>query len=183
LIQTVESTHGRLDILVANIGTGRYPVGWDIPDEVWGGALETNLMAAIRISREAIRSMQRQKSGVILVIASIAGRERIAAPVPYAIAKAALLQYVNYTAGYVAREGIRINAISPGNVFCEGGTWDLKRRENPDLVSSYITDNVPMNRLGCPEEIADLACYLVSDQASFISGSNFVIDGGQSRVM
>jgi len=183
LTHTVESDQKRLDIVVANIGTGRYPSGWMVKDEVWLESLQTNLMAAVRISREAIAVMQRQHSGVILVISSIAGVERIAAPVPYAVAKAALLQYVNYTAGCITKLGIRINAISPGNVCFKGSTWDTKWREDPEPVRHYIGQNVPMQRFGSPQEIAELACFLVSDSASFITGSNFVIDGGQSRVI
>lgn len=183
LLDTVVSTQNRLDIVVANIGSGRYQTGWDIPDEVWSDSIETNMMAAIRIVRESIRIMEKQQSGVILVIGTIAGVERISAPVPYAIAKAALLQYVNYTAESVARLGIRINAISPGNIFIEGGTWDKKRRADPEGVNSYIQAQVPVKRFGSPMEIAELASFLVSDQASFITGSNFVIDGGQSRVI
>jgi 3-oxoacyl-[acyl-carrier protein] reductase len=181
LIRTVEAEWRRLDIVVANIGTGRYPSGWDIDDGIWAEALEVNLMGAIKITREAVSIMQRQESGAIVVIASIAGRERIAAPAPYAVAKAALLQYVNYTAESVSKLGIRINAISPGNILFDEGTWDMKTRENPDLVRTYISANVPLGRFGIPEEIASLTSYLVSDEASFITGSNFVIDGGQSR--
>ena len=76
---------------------------------------------------------------------------------------------------------IRVNTISPGNILSPGGTWDKKIKKDRVVVKKYIQSNVPANRLGSPEEIAYLALFLSSSKASFINGSNIVIDGGQTK--
>ena len=74
----------------------------------------------------------------------------------------------------------RVNSVAPGNVWIENGTWDLKQRENPDGIQKLLNEKVPLNRFGLPEEIANLVLFLASERASFITGSCFVIDGGQT---
>jgi len=180
LISSVCSRHQRLDIAVANIGSGQSKLGWDVGDDIWLQAFQTNFFAAVRLSREAIRVMCKN-GGSIIFISSIAGVEAIAAPVPYSTAKAALLSYVANTARIVALHGIRLNSISPGNVLFPGGTWDRKMREDSNGVAKYIADTVPMNRFGRPEEIADAVAFLASEKAAFITGSNMLVDGGQTR--
>jgi len=181
LITTVMDQDTRLDISIANIGSGRSKQGWDIDDIFWQESMENNFFSSVKLSRESLKVMIPQHSGNIIFISSIAGCEVINAPVPYATAKSALLTYMKYTANLVAPEGIRMNAISPGNIFFEGGTWSNKLKENPEVVNAYIHDNVPMQKFGAPEDIAHLACYLASDYSSFITGANFILDGGQTR--
>ena len=181
LLKAINNENGHIDIVVANIGSGRSQMGWDIPDNLWEESMQINFMSAVRLSRESLRYMMDAKKGSIIFIASIAGVETIAAPTPYACAKAALLSYMKNTAPVAAQYGIRMNAISPGNIFFPGGTWDKKIRENPKPTQKYIRENVPLQRFGTPEDIGSLVCYLVSDDASFITGGNFIVDGGQTR--
>ena len=179
LIKQILDQQGRLDIAVANIGTGRFPAGWDVPDEQWKGAMDINYYPAVWLIREAIRAMIPGKTGSIVAIDSIAGMEHIPAPIPYSAAKAALMAHMKYISKAVATEGIRVNTVSPGNVYFKGGTWDRLKTEKAEWVKKYLEESVPMKRLGTPEEIADTVCFLCSNRASFITGSNFVIDGGQ----
>jgi 3-oxoacyl-[acyl-carrier protein] reductase len=172
---------GALDIAVANIGSGRSQAGWDVPDPLWEESLGQNFLPSVKLAREALRVMVPQGAGNIVFIASIAGVETIAAPVPYAAAKAALLAYMKNTASLVARHGVRMNAVSPGNIWFEGGTWDRKLREDRTAVERYVAEQVPLGRFGTPEEIARAVCFLASDAAAFITGANLVIDGGQTR--
>lgn len=181
LVTIVKNNHNKLDVVVANIGSGRSKTGWDLEDEQWNHSFEINFFSAVRLSRETLRIMSEQRSGSIIFISSIAGCEAITAPVQYSAAKAALLSYVKNTANLVASLGIRLNAVSPGNIYFEGGTWDVKMKENKDAVEKYIKDSVPMQRLGKAEEISDAVCFLSSHRASFITGANFVIDGGQIK--
>lgn len=181
VLKTITEENGSIDIVIANIGSGRSKMGWDVPDSLWEESLNVNFMGAVRLSRECLRYMMATKRGSIIFIASIAGVETIAAPIPYSCSKAALLAYMKNTAHIAAKSGIRMNAISPGNIFFAGGTWDTRFRESPEPTQEYIRENVPLQRFGTPDDIGSLVCYLVSDDASFITGSNFIIDGGQTR--
>ena len=181
LLKAINKENGHIDIVVANIGSGRSQMGWDVPDNLWEESMQINFMNAVRLSRESLRYMMVAQKGSIIFIASIAGVETIAAPAPYACAKAALLSYMKNTAPVAARHGVRMNAISPGNILFPGGTWDKKIRENPEPTQKYIQDNVPLQRFGTPDDVGSLVCYLASDNASFITGGNFIVDGGQTR--
>jgi 3-oxoacyl-[acyl-carrier protein] reductase len=181
LFTFIMKNSGKIDIVVANIGSGRSQMGWDIPDALWTESMEINFFSAVRLSRESIKRMTAQKKGVVIFISSIAGIESIAAPVPYSCSKAALLSYMKNTSAIIAEYGIRTNAISPGNIYFAGGTWERKIQENPDIIERYIMENVPMQKFGTPDDIARLVCYLASENASFITGANFVVDGGQTR--
>ncbi len=181
MLGQVVAKGGRLDTVVANIGSGRSKMGWDVEDDLWQESFAINFFPAVKLAREALRVMIPQGAGSIIFISSIAGVETIAAPVPYASAKAALLGYMKNTASLAARHGIRMNAVSPGNIFFEDGTWDRKMKEDPSAVEKYIREQVPLQRFGTPEDIGRLVCFLASDAASFITGANMVIDGGQTR--
>lgn len=180
-IDCVLSDHPTIDIVVANIGSGRSVPGWDISDGAWDEAFMNNFFPAVRLARESLHRMVRQRHGVIIFIASIAGCETIDAPVPYATAKAALLAYMKNTAGIVGPHNIRMNAVSPGNIYFADGTWDQKMQKEPDRVKEYIQRAVPMNRFGDPGDVAGAVSFLCSDEASFITGANIIVDGGQTR--
>lgn len=169
------------EIIVANIGSGKSVSGWDIDDEEWLRMFNLNFFGAVRLCREAVRVMTEHGGGSIVCISSIAGCEAIPAPLPYSIAKAALLSFVKNCANEVAQYKIRINAVSPGNVLFEGGTWDRKLKENKDAVLSYLNNAVPLKGFASPDDIAYMTAYLVSDYARFITGSNFIVDGGQVK--
>ena len=181
LIRSIITEHKRLDVVVANIGSGKSKVGWDVEDEFWEESIDMNFYSAVKLARESLRVLMKQKSGNIVFISSIAGCEDISAPVPYSAAKAALLSYMKNTAHLVAPHGIRMNAVSPGNIYFKGGTWDMKMKENPDWVANYIDESVPLQSFGKPGDIADIVCFLASDRASFITGANIIVDGGQTR--
>jgi 3-oxoacyl-[acyl-carrier protein] reductase len=183
LMDLIRAQEGHLDITVANIGSGKSKTGWNIDDPDWQACIEKNFFSSVRLARESLRLMVPARRGSIIFISSIAGCEVINAPAPYAAAKAALLSYMKYTSRMVGGDGIRLNAISPGNVLFEGGTWSRKIAETPDEVQKYVGENVPLRRFATPEEIGLLASYLASDDAAFVTGSNFIIDGGQTRAV
>jgi 3-oxoacyl-[acyl-carrier protein] reductase len=177
----VRERWGRLDALVANIGSGRGTPGWQIDGSAWTEAFETNLQSAVRIATEALAQMIAAKRGSIVVVSSIAGVESNPAPLPYSCAKTALIAYTKNLARQVAGSGVRVNAVAPGNIFFEGGSWEKRLEANRDTVLKYIADEVPMQRFGTPEEIADLVVFLSSPRASFITGACVIADGGQTR--
>ncbi len=177
----VYARRGRLDIVVANVGSGRGRTGYELSDDEWEAFIETNLMSGIRIVREAVPYLRKSGGGSVVLTASIAGVETLGAPVAYEAAKAALIAAGKNLSRDLARFNIRINCVAPGNILFPGSTWDLKIAEDKEHVLNYLEAQVPMNRLGKPEEIADIVAFLASERASFVTGACIVADGGQTR--
>ncbi|RXH12113.1 SDR family oxidoreductase [Bradyrhizobium guangzhouense] len=182
LVQDVEKQWGRLDILVCNVGSGAsVPPGKETAAE-WSRVMDLNFFATTN-TIEAARPLMARGSGdrAIVCISSIAGMAALGAPVTYYAAKAALNATVRGLARPLALEGIRINAVAPGNILSPDGTWARKIAENKQAVDDMLQREVALRRLGHPEEIADLVSFLASPRAAFITGSVMVADGGQLR--
>jgi len=109
------------------------------------------------------------------------GLESTSAPLPYSAAKAALVNYGKNLARQVGPSNVRVNCVAPGNILFPGGSWDRHLSERRDEVLHLINVEVPLQRFGRPEEIADLIVFLSSDRAAFITGACIVADGGQTR--
>lgn len=179
--EVLQGSWGMPDFVVANIGSGR-STGASLPDiQAWQDAFDANLWASVRVVQEFLPGMVARRSGSVVMIGSIAGSEGIAAPIPYSAAKAALWSWTKNLARQVGRSGVRVNMISPGNVLFNGGTWAQKSAENPAGVRQYLESEVPLGRFGTPEEIADVAVFLCSPRAGFITGARITADGGQTR--
>ena len=182
LVQDVERQWGRLDILVCNVGSGAsVPPGKETAAE-WSRVMDLNFFATTN-TIEAARPLMARGSGdrAIVSISSIAGMAALGAPVTYYAAKAALNATVRGLARPLALEGIRINAVAPGNILSPDGTWARKIAENKQAVDDMLQREVALRRLGRPEEIADLVSFLASPRAAFITGSVMVADGGQLK--
>ncbi|MDD1535132.1 MULTISPECIES: SDR family NAD(P)-dependent oxidoreductase [unclassified Bradyrhizobium] len=182
LTHEIERRWGRLDILVCNVGSGAsVPPGQETAAE-WSRVMDLNLFAATNMI-EAARPLLARGSGdrAIVCISSIAGMAALGAPVTYCAAKAALNATVRGLARPLALEGIRINAVAPGNILAADGTWARKLAENRVAVEEMLAREVALRRLGKPEEIADVVAFLASPRAAFITGSVLVADGGQLR--
>lgn len=170
---------GGLDVLVCNVGSGRSVVPGDESLAEWQRVFATNLWSATN-AVEAARPMLAASRGTIVCISSICGIEVVpGAPVTYSAAKAALNAYVRGIARPLGRQGIRINAIAPGNILFEGSTWDRKLKEDPEAVRDVLAQHVALGRLGTPQEVAELAAFLASPHAGFATGAVWTLDGGQ----
>lgn len=172
---------GRLDILICNVGSGRsVPPGAETPEE-WQRMFALNLWSTTNMVTAATEALALTQ-GTIVCISSICGVEVIpGAPVTYSAAKAALNAYVRGMARPLGQQGVRINAIAPGNILFEGSVWARKLQEDAAAVTSMLHRDVALRRLGTPEEIANLVCYLASPRANFATGALWTLDGGQVR--
>jgi 3-oxoacyl-[acyl-carrier protein] reductase len=182
LVREVEQRWGRIDILICNAGSGASVApGLETAAE-WRRVLDLNLFAATNMI-EAARPVMGRGDGdrAIVCVSSICGLAALGAPVTYSAAKAALNATVRGLARPLALEGIRVNAVAPGNILFEGGAWARKIAENKTAVEEMLSREVPLRRLGKPEEIADVVAFLASPRAAFVTGTVIVADGGQLR--
>ena len=170
----------RLDILVCNVGSGRSATPGTETLEEWRRMFDVNLAGTINMI-DAARPALADTGGTILCISSIAGIEALGAPVSYSAAKAALNAFVRGMARPLARSNIRINGLAPGNILFEGSVWERRLTEDPTTVEAMLEDEVALGRLGRSDEIANVATFLVSPRASFMTGTVVVADGGQIR--
>jgi len=181
LLRSIDERWGRLECVVANVGTGRGPAGWDLQESDWHRIIEENLACTYRLVQKVLPAMTRSGQGSIVLVASIVGLESTPAPLPYSAAKAALVSYGKNLARQMGSFNVRVNSVAPGNVLFPGGSWERHLPERRDEVLEQIESDVPLRRFGQPEEIADLIVFLSSDRAAFITGSCVVADGGQTR--
>jgi 3-oxoacyl-[acyl-carrier protein] reductase len=173
---------GRIDHLIANLGTGSGKPGWDQSTEEWNRLFELNFFAATRLTRQVLPLLlANEEKGSILFVSSIVAIEATPAPLPYSAAKAALNNYAKNLARQLAPHGIRVNTIAPGNIFFPGGSWERHMTNRREDVQRMLKTEVPMQRFGIPEEIASFSAFLCSPHAGFATGSCFVVDGGQTR--
>ena len=171
---------GRLDIVVACIGDGTGRPGWDQGVDGWSAALATNLWPAVRLCEAVIPHLGARRGSVIVLIGSIAGRERLG-PIAYGTAKAAVAAYATRLAAEVGAAGVRVVCVEPGNVLVSGGRWEQRCAADPEAVAAMLDREVALGRFAATEEIADVIAFAVSDRASFVTGSTIVVDGGQCR--
>ncbi|HEV2620068.1 MAG TPA: SDR family oxidoreductase [Acidobacteriaceae bacterium] len=180
--QATVKRFGRIDHLVANLGTGSGKPGWAQSDEEWRRLFELNFFASVRLTQAVLPYLlQNAAGGSILYISSIVALEATPAPLPYSAAKAALVNYSKNLARQLGSKKIRVNTIAPGNIFFEGGSWERHLSTRREQVEQMLKTEVPLERFGAPEEIASLAAWLCSSAAGFATGSCFVVDGGQTR--
>lgn len=176
MIDTAINQYGRLDVLVNNAGImdRLLPVA-DCTDEVWSRVLAVNLNGPFYACRKAIPIMVRQGGGVIVNIASVAGVRGGVAGAAYTASKHAVVGLTKNIAAFYAKDGIRCNAICPGAVATAIG---LGGEPHPEAAALLMKVTGTSPRTGQPEEIAAVALFLASDDASFVNGATLIADGG-----
>lgn len=171
---------GRVDVLVNNVGKAGGAGVDATSDEEWQSALDQTLFPAIRMSRLVVPHMKQQGGGVILMIASIWGRES-GGRLTYNVVKAGEISLAKAMAQQLAKDGIRVNSVAPGSISFEGGSWWKRQQEDPVAMADFVAREIPMGRFGRAEEVGDVVAFLASARASWITGASITIDGGQSR--
>lgn len=165
---------GSLDIVVNNAGITRDGLMLRMEDEEWRSVLSTNLDAVFRLCRASAQVMLRQRRGSIINITSISGIRGNAGQANYAASKAAVAAMSRSLAKELARRGIRVNCVAPGFI-----DTDMVTAMDPRVVEG-VTKAIPMRRIGRPEEVAAVVRFLASDAASYVTGQEWVVDGGLS---
>jgi NAD(P)-dependent dehydrogenase (short-subunit alcohol dehydrogenase family) len=180
--------YGRIDILINCAGASQGGVFWEIEDKVWEDSLALKFIGTIRMIRAVITTMRKQKYGRIVTVTGNTGKQPHARMLPGSAANAALLAVTRGLAEEVAADGIVVNAINPGPSRTERWTTLMQNlatqsAKSVEEVEAGILADIPINRLGAPEEIARLITFLASDAAANMTGTSITADGGWTRAL
>lgn len=176
LVREAESQMNGLDIVVSNAGITRDGLVMRMSDEDWRVVIEVNLEAAFRLTRAALRGMMKRRWGRFIGITSVVGVTGNPGQVNYAASKAGMIGMFKALAQEVASRGITANCVAPGFIASDM-TATL-----PEDRQKAILDRIPMGRLGTPEDVAACVGYLASDEAAYITGQTFHVNGGMTMV-
>jgi 3-oxoacyl-[acyl-carrier protein] reductase len=165
---------GGIDVLVNNAS------GFGMGDDEagWAAGLAVDVMAMVRASHAALPLLQASRDASIVHISSIAGLRASTRTPAYAAVKAAMISYTASQAAMLAGQRIRVNCIAPGSIEFPGGVWDQRKRAG-DPLYDRVFKSIPFGRLGTPEEIAEVALFLASPHARWVTGQTIAVDGGQ----
>jgi NAD(P)-dependent dehydrogenase (short-subunit alcohol dehydrogenase family) len=172
---------GRLDCLVNNVGWAEIHKWDDLDDELWEHSWQINVMSAVRALRAALPAMKERGAGAIVNVSSTAGKRPSGSMPEYSVSKAAMLSLSRLVADLHAKDGIRCNAVTPGPTATEawlgdGGLADQQGKREEILAK--VGAGRPLGRLAEPREIATVIVFLLSEQASYVTGAAWSVDGG-----
>lgn len=176
MFDLIKEKHGSVDILVNNAGITRDNLMMRMKDDEWNDIINTNLTSVFKISKAVLRAMMKKRNGRIINIGSVVGTMGNAGQVNYATAKAGLIGFTKSLAREVASRGITVNTVSPGFIDTD------MTQTLTDEQKEGIFAQVPANRLGKPEEIANAVAFLASDSAAYITGETLHVNGGMYMV-
>ena len=177
-VNAAAAEFGGLDIVVANVSA----LAIAADEAAWQKGFEVDMMGTVRLVNAAMPYLEKSAKPSIVTIASVSGREIDFASGPYGAFKAAIIHYTQGLAYHLAGKGIRANSVSPGNTYFAGGVWNQIEEGNPEFFKVALGMN-PTGRMGTPQEMANAVAFLSSPAASFITGTNLVVDGALTKAM
>ena len=186
LLTAVCDYFGRIDSIICNLGSGKSSPTLMESDEDWSKMFELNFFSAVNTVRKLIPYFNLQEDAVsamssITFVNTICSSEALGAPVTYSSSKSALLSYAKSISKLLAKQNIRVNTVSPGNIIFPGSTWEEKLSKNKAAVDEMLEKEVALKRFATAEEVAKVITFISSSAASFVCGSNWIVDGGQLR--
>jgi Tropinone reductase 1 len=176
LAQKIEENWGKLDVLVNNVGTNVRKKFVEYSEEEYRQLFETNLFSMMELTRLCYPMLKKSQGASVVNIASVAGTFDLQSGPPYGMTKAAIIQLTRHLTAEWSADNIRVNTISPWYIETPLTKSVL---EQPDRLEKIIA-RTPMGRVGQPEEVSALACFLAMDKSSYITGQNIMVDGGMS---
>jgi 3-oxoacyl-[acyl-carrier protein] reductase len=177
-VNSAAAALGRVDGLVANVG-GTFGGNFlETSAEDWVKTLEVNLVHAARLIRAGAPHLEKSGGGSAVIIASISGHRPGPRP-QYGASKAAEIALANSLGRELAPHQIRVNTVSPGSILFEGGSWAKRAKEMPEKIADFVAREFPWGRMGTLDEVADVVTFLLSPRASWVSGTDVVVDGAQ----
>jgi len=167
---------GGLDIFIANVSA----LGMGMDEDTWRRSFDIDVMGTVVGAEAAIPFLEKSQAGAVVIVGTTGAIEINGPMRPYASVKAALVPYVKALARNLAGKGVRANMVSPGNVYFKGGVWNTVEERDPQRFKLMLSLN-PMGRMGTPEEVANAVVFLASPRASFITGTNVIVDGALTQ--
>jgi 3-oxoacyl-[acyl-carrier protein] reductase len=177
IFNQIKKKYKKIDFVICNYGNSNFNKN----HLDFEHAFEKNFFTAVNTISFALPILKENESKIIC-ISSICGLEIIKnSPLGYSVAKSAINNYVKGMSYILSEKGISINAVAPGNVMFKGSLWDKKLKDNAIKTKKYVKNNVPMNKFASMEDIFGVINVLLSQESNFITGSTYVVDGGQTR--
>jgi 3-oxoacyl-[acyl-carrier protein] reductase len=181
LVAKTQQVFGDPDILVNNVGGGTAASVMD-PDSDWGESIDRTFWPSLRLTRLVAPAMRQRRSGVIIMIASIYGRE-LGGRASYQVVKSAQISLAKTLARELAPDNVRVLSVAPGSILFPGGGWSRRQQADPEAMARFVAAEMPLGRFGAPEEVGDVVAFLCSDRASLVTGACVPVDGCQGRTL